>query len=152
MFRWRLLSWTLLTVLKCQIQPSNKHGKGSICTKHLELGFYLTEFHEFWCLSISVGGYQKIWKEGHGIITCAAIFLNLEESRSHGRRPNGPGGRAPAQLQGPMRLRLLDHAPPPLIFKENCAIKVGLIRRPTFIWGGYISKASPPQGERRNHY
>jgi len=51
-------------VLKCQIQPSTKHGKGSICTKHLDLGFYLTEFHEFWCLSISAGGYQKIWKEG----------------------------------------------------------------------------------------
>jgi len=28
------------------------------------LGFYLTEFHEFWYLSISAGGYQEIWKKG----------------------------------------------------------------------------------------
>ena len=28
------------------------------------LGFYLTEFHEFWCLSISAGGYQEIRKKG----------------------------------------------------------------------------------------
>ena len=32
--------------------------------QNLELGFYLTEFHEFWCLSISAGVYQKIWREG----------------------------------------------------------------------------------------
>jgi len=75
------------------------------------------------------------------IITCAAIFLNLEESRSHGNerdfewaRGQGarPPPRAPALMLQPIRLRLLDRAPPPLIFKENHAIKVGLIRRPTF--------------------
>jgi len=95
------------------------------------------------------------------IIMCAAIFLNLEESRSYGNereseqaRGQGahPPPRTPALMMQPIRLRLLDRAPPPLIFKENRVIKVGFIRRPTFIWGGYISKASPPQGERRNHY
>ena len=30
---------------------------------HLDLGFYLTEFHKFWCLSISAGGYQEIRKK-----------------------------------------------------------------------------------------
>ena len=75
---------------------------------------------------------RRIYNE---IITCAAFFLNLEESRSHGseREAERAWGRAPAQLQGPIRLRLLDRAPPPLIFKENRAIKVGLIRWPTFI-------------------
>jgi len=28
------------------------------------LRLYLTEFHEFWCLSISAGGYQELWKKG----------------------------------------------------------------------------------------
>ena len=69
-------------------------------------------------------------------ITCAAIFLNLEESRSHGNereseQSHGQGARppprAPALPQGPIRLRLLDHAPPPLMIKENRAIKVGLM-------------------------
>ena len=45
----------LLTVLKYQIYLSNKQRKGSKCNRHPDLG--LTEFHEFWCLSISVGGY-----------------------------------------------------------------------------------------------
>ena len=88
------------------------------------------------------------------IITCRTIFLNLEESGSQwsereARRARGQGAR---HLQQPIRLRLLDRAPPPLIFKNNRAIKVGFIRQPTFTWGGYRSKASPPQGRRRNHY
>ena len=29
-----------------------------------DLGFYLKEFHESWCLYISVGGYQEIWRKG----------------------------------------------------------------------------------------
>ena len=52
--------------------------------------------------------------------------------------------RAPALLQEPIRLRLADYAPPPLRIKENCAIKVGLIRRPTFIWRGNISRPPGP--------
>ena len=36
----------------------------SKCNQHPDLGFYLTEFHKFWCLSISAGGYQEIWKKG----------------------------------------------------------------------------------------
>jgi len=70
------------------------------------------------------------------ILTCAAIFYHLEDSRSHGneRGVSRPGGmalalptRAPALLQEPIRLRLEDYAPPPLRIKENHAIKVGLI-------------------------
>ena len=38
--------------------------KGSKSNQHLDLGFYLTEFHEFCCLSISAGGYQEIPKKG----------------------------------------------------------------------------------------
>ena len=34
------------------------------CNQHLELGFDLTEFHEFCCLSVSAGGYQEIRKKG----------------------------------------------------------------------------------------
>ena len=40
------------------------YGKGLICNQHLDLGFYLTEFHKFWCLCISAGGYQEIRKKG----------------------------------------------------------------------------------------
>jgi len=55
------------------------------------------------------------------IIMCRAIFLNLEESRSHGNereigRARGQGARpppwAPAQVSGPIRTKLLDRAPP----------------------------------------
>jgi len=55
------------------------------------------------------------------ILTCAAIFYHLEESRSHGNereaeRARGQGARppprVPAQLQEPIRLRLADYAPP----------------------------------------
>jgi hypothetical protein len=53
----------VLTVLKYQIELSNKQEKGSQCNQHPDLGFYLTEFHEFWCLSISAEGYQKIWRK-----------------------------------------------------------------------------------------
>ena len=75
------------------------------------------------------------------IITCRAIFLDLEESRSHGNereadRARGQGARpppwAPALPWWPIRVGLLDRAPPPLIFKNNRVIYVGLIRRPTF--------------------
>ena len=76
------------------------------------------------------------------ILTCAAIFYHLEDSRSHenkqeakragGRAPALPP-RAPALLQEPIRLCLKEYAPPPLRIKENRAIKVGLIRRPMFI-------------------
>ena len=75
------------------------------------------------------------------IITCRAIFLNLEESRSHGNEREadqawGQGARpppwAPALPWWPIRAGLADHALPPLIFKNNHAINVGLIRRPTF--------------------
>ena len=37
-----------------------------------------------------------------------------------------------------------NRAPLPLTIKENHAIKVGLIRRPTFIWKGYISRPLAP--------
>ena len=95
------------------------------------------------------------------IIMCHAIFLNQEESRSHrnereAERARGQGAHsppwAPTLPWWPIRAGLADRAPPPLIFKNNRAIKVGLIRRLTFTWGGYISKASPPLGRRRNHY
>ena len=55
------------------------------------------------------------------IITCRAIFLNLEESRSHGNeretdRARGLGARphpwATAQVSGPIQTKLLDRAPP----------------------------------------
>jgi len=54
------------------------------------------------------------------ILTCAAIFYHLEDSRSHGNereaeRTRGLGARptprAPALLQEPIKLRLADHAP-----------------------------------------
>ena len=76
------------------------------------------------------------------ILMCAAIFYHLEDSRSHGNeqeaeRARGQGVRPPpkalALLQEPIRLRLEDYAPPPLRIKENRAIKIGLIQRPTFI-------------------
>ena len=76
------------------------------------------------------------------ILTCALIFYHLEESRSHGnereaKRARGQGTRptprAPALAQQLIRLSLADYAPLPLRIKENHAIKVGLIRRPTFI-------------------
>ena len=76
------------------------------------------------------------------ILMCAAIFYHLEDSRSHGNeweaeqaRGQGarPPPRVPALLQEPIRLCLKDYAPPPLRIKENRAIKVGLIRWPTFI-------------------
>ena len=35
-----------------------------MCKQHLELGFDLTEFHEFCCLPVSAGGYQEIRKKG----------------------------------------------------------------------------------------
>ena len=83
------------------------------------------------------------------ILMCCAIFYHLEESRSHGNereadRARGQGARPP-----PLGAR------PPLVanqgeshglcsttFEENRSIKVGLIRRPIFIWRGYIS--TPP--------
>jgi len=37
---------------------------GPIYKQHLELGFDLTKFHEFCCLSVSAGGYQEIRKKG----------------------------------------------------------------------------------------
>ena len=64
------------------------------------------------------------------IITCRAIFLNLEESRSHGNekspeaigtngRPDGLGGRAPALppwepalASRPITINFMDYAPP----------------------------------------
>ena len=86
------------------------------------LGFYVTEFHELWCLSISTGGYQKKWREGpHVMFTTRNSILNLEESRSNGNeretgRARGQGARlppwAPALTSGPIRTKLLDHAPP----------------------------------------
>ena len=75
------------------------------------------------------------------IITCCAIFLNLEESKSHGNeretgRARGQGARPSpmgARLaRSPIRTKLLDRAPPPLRMNLNHAIKVGLIRRPKF--------------------
>jgi len=89
------------------------------------------------------------------IITCRAIFLNLEESRSHGNeretgRARGQGARprpwAPAQVSGPIWTKLLDRAPPTERIKENHAINVSLIRWPKFTWKDYITKASPPLG------
>jgi len=31
---------------------------------NLDLGLYLIEFHEFWCLSIFAGDYQEIRNKG----------------------------------------------------------------------------------------
>ena len=76
------------------------------------------------------------------ILTCAPIFYHLEESRSHeneweAERAWGQGARppprAPALAQQLIRLSLAEYAPLPLRIKESHAIKVGLIRRPTFI-------------------
>ena len=75
------------------------------------------------------------------ILTYAPIFCHLEDSRSHGdereaERAWGQGTRPPPwapALDQPIRLSLADRAPPPLRIKENRAIKVGLIRWPTFI-------------------
>ena len=57
----------------------------------------MTEFHEFWCLSISVGGYQEIWKKGPRdyieILTRRAIILHLEYSRSHGKKAEAERGK-----------------------------------------------------------
>jgi len=87
------------------------------------------------------------------ILTCAPIFYHLEDSRSHGNEQEDERARGrvpalplwvPALAQQPIRLSLVDHAPPPLRIKENHAIKVSLIRRPTFIWKGYISRLPGP--------
>jgi len=61
---------------------------------------------------------RRVYKE---ILSCVPIFYHLEESRSHenereaeragGRAPTLPP-RAPALLQGPIRSRLVDYAPP----------------------------------------
>ena len=91
---------------------------------HLELGFYLTEFHELWyfCRGLSENMERRSTDHVYNeIITCRTIFLNLEESRSHGNeretgQPRGQGARpppwAPAQVSGPIRTKLLDRAPP----------------------------------------
>ena len=34
------------------------------CPKTVSTGFHLIDFHEFWCLSISGGGYQEIRRKG----------------------------------------------------------------------------------------
>ena len=87
------------------------------------------------------------------ILTCAPIFYHLEDSRSYGNereaeRARGQGARpphwAPALPWWPIRAGLADRAPPPLRIKENRAIKVSLIRQPTFIWRGYISRPPGP--------
>ena len=91
------------------------------------------------------------------IMTCRAIFLNLEESRSHGNereddRARGQGARPPPLGARPG----LDSNQNSFLgswstaFEDdlNHAIKVGLIRRPKFTWKDYITKASPPLGER----
>jgi len=95
------------------------------------------------------------------ILMCAVVFLNLEDSRRTWAKAEpgwalsrvpALGLRAPALPWRLNTLRLVDYATSPLRIKENRVIKVGLIQRPMFHWGGYISKASPPQGRRRNHY
>ena len=76
------------------------------------------------------------------ILTCAAIFYHLENYRSHGNeweaeRARGLGPRPPLLDARPGVSA--NQAPPrgscstDLRIKENRAIKVGLIRRPTFI-------------------
>ena len=97
------------------------------------------------------------------ILTCAILFLNLEDSRR--TWPEAEPGGSPAQgahprVEGVRPALVANHAPPRGLCstaskdqgKPNRAIKVGLIQWPTFNWGGYISKASPPLGRRRNHY
>jgi len=66
------------------------------------------------------------------IITNRIIFYNLEDSR-RGGRPRGANPRAPALPPWPIRLPLADLAPSTLRINLNHIIKVGLIRRPTFI-------------------
>jgi len=60
----------------------------------------------------------RVYRE---ILTCRAIILHLEDSRSHGTndRPDGLGGRAPALphwapalASGPITANFMDHAPP----------------------------------------
>jgi len=92
------------------------------------------------------------------IIMCRAIFLNLEESRSHGNeretgRARGQGARPPplGARPGLDSNQKSFHGPSStdLKIKENHAINVGLIQWPKFTWKDYITKASPPLGERR---
>jgi len=94
------------------------------------------------------------------ILTCRAIFHHLEDSRSHGNereadRAWGQGARpppwAPTHLWWPIRVNHADYAPPPLGIEENRSIKVSLIRRPIFIWRGYISR-HPGPWRRIPHY
>ena len=64
------------------------------------------EFYEFWYLSISIGGLSGNMEERPTcrvyieILTCAAIFYHLEDSKSHGNereaeRARGQGARPP---------------------------------------------------------
>ena len=79
---WRSLSINFI--------PSTQQEKGLIWVHLLDIGVTLTEFHEFWWLSISAGGYQK---ENQRRPTChdyieikteRVKLYNLEDSR---RRP-----------------------------------------------------------------
>ena len=60
----------------------------------------MTEFHEFWCLSISAGGLSGNTEETPArrdyieISTCRAIILHLEDSRSHGKEAEAGWGQA----------------------------------------------------------
>ena len=76
---WRSLSINFI--------PSTQQEKGLIWVHLLDIGVTLTEFHEFWWLSISAGGYQK---ENQRRPTChdyieikteRVKLYNLEDSR-----------------------------------------------------------------------
>ena len=91
------------------------------------------------------------------MITHRAIFYHLENSRSHeneaeaqrglaqGARPRDQGARA-ALVSNQDSLSELRSTN--LRIKDNRSINVGLIRRPTFTWGDYISR---PPGPWRRH-
>ena len=75
------------------------------------------------------------------ILTCRAVFFQLEESRIHGNKREaerawGQGARpppwAPALVFQPIMFNFADYAPPTYRIKENCSINVVLIRGPTF--------------------
>jgi len=82
------------------------------------------------------------------ILTCAPIFYHLEDSKSHGNereaeRARGQGARPPPL--GARPTTGANQAPPRgSCSTENRVIKVGLIRRSTFIWKGYISRPPGP--------
>jgi hypothetical protein len=47
---------------------STKEDKGLKMNITIDLEVLTDDFHKFWCMSVSVGGYQEITKEGPHIM------------------------------------------------------------------------------------